>query len=428
MAGSVVSAVEVIVLEVPLTPHQEKILPFTHREYGVQHLLKVTLASGVVGWGEGSSYSGLSTEAAQQKVVGTPAAASMWDDSIGTNLQMALFDAVGKELGVPVHALIPGPKVRDWAPLSWWCHSNSPAEWVVEAKLATAAGYTTCKYKARPWWDVIEQVEAVTAVVSEDFKMDLDFNMTLCDAANALPVLKKLEAFPNIAMIESPIPQEDIKGNARLREACSKPIAMHFGSPNFLDTMATPICDAYVVGGGAKRLVQQDALAGEANVPFWLQLVGSGITTTWAAHFAAKLKGASWPSITCMNILSHQLITEPIDMIGGFFKIPNAPGLGITVSEEAVARFRVPAGDPRTIPTAGFYSDSRVLYTVVYPDGGCIRYKGDIRGYFVDGHAPAYAKGTRLEQWEDDGSARWQESFDEVAGGPVRARYPGPRL
>ena len=41
-------------LDVPLTPHQEKILPFTHRQYGIQHLVKVTLSSGTVGWGEGS--------------------------------------------------------------------------------------------------------------------------------------------------------------------------------------------------------------------------------------------------------------------------------------------------------------------------------------------------------------------------------------
>lgn len=29
--------------------------------------------------------------------------------------------------------------------------------------------------QARPWWDIVEQVEAVTSVVPESFKMDLDF-------------------------------------------------------------------------------------------------------------------------------------------------------------------------------------------------------------------------------------------------------------
>ena len=51
----------------------------------------------------------------------------------------------------------------------------------------------------------MEQVEAVSAVVPPDFKMDLDFNATLCNSASAMPVLRMLERYPNIAMIESPV-------------------------------------------------------------------------------------------------------------------------------------------------------------------------------------------------------------------------------
>jgi hypothetical protein len=54
----------------------------------------------------------------------------------------------------------------------------------------------------------------VSAVVPKGFKMDLDFNETLCDAANAIPVLKLLEGYACVAMIESPIPQSDTAGNA----------------------------------------------------------------------------------------------------------------------------------------------------------------------------------------------------------------------
>jgi L-alanine-DL-glutamate epimerase-like enolase superfamily enzyme len=150
-AATVASAEKVVVC-VPLTPHQEQILPATHRQYSVQHLVKVTLTSGTVGWGEGSQYSGLVTQEALDAAVGELPAAMMYNDSIGVPLQMALFDAVGRELGCPVHALLPGGKQRDWVPLSWWCHSSAPADWADEAKYALENGYTTCKYKARPWW------------------------------------------------------------------------------------------------------------------------------------------------------------------------------------------------------------------------------------------------------------------------------------
>ena len=112
-------------------------------QYCIQHLVSVTLDSGVVGWGEGSEYAGQTSDETLASVVGKRAAELMWDDSIGTNLQMALFDAVGKELGVPVHQLLPNAQVRDWVALSWWCHSNAPSEWAEEARLATAAG---CEY------------------------------------------------------------------------------------------------------------------------------------------------------------------------------------------------------------------------------------------------------------------------------------------
>eukprot|EP01043_Picozoa_sp_COSAG02_P044640 COSAG02_NODE_4006_length_5921_cov_5.626589_5_plen_344_part_00 len=284
MVGVTITSAEERIVYVPLTPHQEKILPFTHRQYCVQHLVKVTLSSGTVGWGEGSQYSGLSTQQALDAAVGKSPGAIMYDDAVGVPLQIALFDAVGRELGCPVHALLPGKKARDWVPLSWWCHSNAPDEWVEEAKLALQHGYTTCKYKARPWWDIVEQVEAVAAVVPPDFKMDLDFNATLCNSASALPVLKTLEQYPNVAMIESPIPQDDIQGNQQLRAAQSKPIAMHFGTPGFLEGIRGNLPDAFVIGGGASLMLQHSALAEEANIPFWLQLVGSGITTAWAVR------------------------------------------------------------------------------------------------------------------------------------------------
>lgn len=66
----------------------------------------------------------MATKERRDAAIGQLPAELMWDDAIGTNLQMALFDAVGKELGVPVHRLLPGPKQRDWVPLSCEDHTT----------------------------------------------------------------------------------------------------------------------------------------------------------------------------------------------------------------------------------------------------------------------------------------------------------------
>ena len=71
------------------------------------------------------------------------------------------------------------------------------------------------------------------------------------------------------------------------------------------------------------------------------QLVGTGITTTWAAHLGAVCPQAKWPAITCMNIWESQLITEPIELRGGFYRVPEKPGIGVEVDEEAVQKYKV---------------------------------------------------------------------------------------
>ena len=82
----------------------------------------------------------------------------------------------------------------------------------------TVRGFTTMKVKARPWHDLDEQLAAVAAAVSPHFKLDADFNEMLLGVDVAAPFIARLEAkYPMLAMVESPIPQGDVAGNAALR-------------------------------------------------------------------------------------------------------------------------------------------------------------------------------------------------------------------
>ena len=101
-----VLAVERFCCRLPLTERQERILPLgSFRDICVVHLCKVTLddPAGTVGWGE-QTQKGASDEQVA-RVIGKSPALLMNDDSISIGLQMALFDALGKALGVPCHAL-----------------------------------------------------------------------------------------------------------------------------------------------------------------------------------------------------------------------------------------------------------------------------------------------------------------------------------
>ena len=86
------------------------------------------------------------------------------------------------------------------------------------------------------------------------------------------------------------------------------------------------------------KLYAQGTLSAEAQMPFWLQLVGNGLTTTWAAHLGAVLTNATWPTITCVNLYSNQLLKKPIEVVGGYHRVPDKPGLGVEIDDRAIER------------------------------------------------------------------------------------------
>ena len=421
--------VERIVVDVPFTRRQQKITAREVYNWAILELCRVETDTGHVGWGETVihyTWARVSDESVA-RVVGQSPAALMHDDSLGAGLQMALFDAVGKVLEVPVHQLL-GGKCRDWVPLSWWSIDASPQDWAAEARDAVKAGYTSFKLKPRPWWDIVAQIGAICKVVPPHFKLDLDPNATWQNAATAIPIIKKLEVYDNVAMYESPIPQHDILGNRHIRASINRPVAMHFGSPPYITQVREEVCDGYVICAGKSQVIRQGTLSAEAEMPFWLQLVGNGLTTTWAAHLGAVLTHATWPTISCVNLYSHQLLKKKIKVVGGYHQVSDSPGLGVEVDEKAIAKYRVPAKTLKKLNGAIYDRPKpRIINTVVYQDCSCVHMAASSQGYgyFGAGHGPAQAEGTRLETWPDDGSKEWKKLFARAQQHPVRDRWHG---
>lgn len=418
-----------MVVRVPFTPRQQKITAREVYHWNILELCRVETDTGHVGWGETVihyTWARVSDQAVE-RVKGKSPALMMNDDSLGAGLQMALFDVVGKILGVPVYELL-GTKVRDWVPISWWSIDAPPKDWAAEAKDAVAAGYTSFKLKPRPWFDIVAQVDAISKVVPPHFKLDLDPNQTWQNAATAIPIIKKLEKYPIVAMYESPIPQNDILGNRQIRRATSRPVAMHFGNPPYITCVREEVVDGFVICAGKSAVIKQGILSAEAQMPFWLQLVGNGLTTTWAAHLGAVLSHATWPTITCVNLYSHQLLKKPIEVVGGYHQVPQGPGLGVEVDEKAIKKFQVPEKEIKKFRDQGLpYNapDPRIINCVVYPGNSCVYMASTSQGYgyFGAGHGPAYAEGVRMEPWPDDGSKEWAALYARAQQHPVRARW-----
>ena len=405
-----IAAIERIRVDVPFHERCADRMTVRGNGWSVSDIYRVELACGAVGVGEtivGYTW-GASAEARVEASRGRSVFDLLWDDGLGAGLQMACFDAAGRAAGVPCHRLM-GPQYRDACPVSWWSQDAKPEEWVAEARAAEAGGFTTMKVKARPWHDLDAQLAAVAAAVSPHFKLDADFNEMLLGVDVAAPFIARLEAkYPMLAMVESPIPQGDVAGNAALRRQIRSPIAMHFGNPPPMTAIREGVCDGFVIGGGASQVMSHGTLAAHAGMPFWLQMVGTGLTTMFSVHLGAVLAQARWPAIPCINIYSHTLLKE-FSVEGGHVAVPDGPGLGVEVDWDVVEGFRV---DPDYRK-----ADPRQIHTIHWPDGRRTRYPGGgYRGDFTAGRLPPFLPGISLDYRLDDGSEEFNREYRDLFG------------
>ena len=411
-----ITDVERITVSVPLTPRCQEWNAREVWQWQISEVLRVkTDAPDIVGYGETIlhyTWSRVSDEAIE-RVKGRNPAEFLGDDSLGAGLQMALYDIVGQALGVPVYRLFNLPRVREWCPISWWNIDMPPEVFAAEAQDAVVRGYTSHKIKARPWWDVYEQVRAISEVTPPHFCLDLDWNQMLINAGNAAPVLAELDKHERVSIYESPIFQHDVEGLRQLRGKTTRPIALHFGNPPFQTVVREEACDGFVIGGGVERVLRQGALAAEFDKPFWLQMVGTGLTSAMSFHLGAVLPMAQWPAVNCLNNYADDLLVKPLQIVGGYARVPEAPGLGVEIDQDALVRYRMEP--PYELPKP------RLLLSVSWP-GGLVRHYADIKQIWDDakwGNIPVQARGVRMQVRRDDGSKEWDELYERAKLGPV---------
>ena len=413
-----IKEVERFTLRVPFTERTRRWNALLVWQWQIVEVIRVTTDDGTVGYGETLPHYtwGKVSDEALDRVRGANPVELLGQNGLGAGLEMALYDVVGKALGVPVHQLLNRPKIRDWCPLAWWNTKMSPQDLAGEAQDAVAAGYIFHKFKTRPWFDVYEQVEAIGAVTPEHYRLDLDWNDMLMNVGTATPVLQRLDQYERVSIYESPINQADVEGQRELRRNVAKPIAIHFGSPPFPTAVREAVCDGFVVGGSVATVLRQGELAGAFEKPFWLQMVGTGLVTALSAHLGAVLPLAQWPTITCLNNYTDDLLVEPLTISGGYLRVPEGPGLGVEVNEEALSKYAMEP--PHRLP------DQRHILTVVWPGGRAVHF-ANMRDHCwphfrQHGNDPAQEPGATLEIWDDDGSKEWADLYGRLQAGPIR--------
>ncbi|MDD9973640.1 MAG: hypothetical protein OXU27_06515, partial [Candidatus Poribacteria bacterium] len=213
------------------------------------------------------------------------------------NLDMACYDLMGKHLGLPAWKLM-GQQVRQWIAMGWWMPCMSPEDTAAEVQVAAERGYRGLKCKARAFYDVVEQSNAIQEVAPPDFRVEFDFNGSLINVEKALPILRELEKIPVVKGLEEPIFAYDVDGWRRLHQEIRIPFYLHGvgviregasrqPSGPWIGLRAGDFDGALCSHEGVKSALASGWAFAAANTPILLQYVGTGITAAFACHLGA---------------------------------------------------------------------------------------------------------------------------------------------
>ena len=267
-----------------------------------------------------------------------------WGNSFAkAGIEMALFDLLGKSLGVPVYQLLGGAVRSRVIPLRFPI-MPLPAEPSAQvARALVAEGFGTIKLKVGhdPLDFDLHRIGAVRDAIGPGIRLTVDANggWTESEAIRAIPELDRL----GVAFLEQPVHRENLEGLARVRRQSTLPIMADeavFTPKSAWQCLKLGACDILSVypgkHGGLLPTLEIVAMAEAAGVQC---AIGSNVEWDLASSAMAHL-AVALPNITveqhAADIIGPVFHTtrccSPALYSGqGTVELPDIPGLGLTL-------------------------------------------------------------------------------------------------
>lgn len=326
-------------------------------------------------------------------------------DETSLSLGMAMYDLMGQAAGVPVHKLF-GPRQRAFVPVACWTVSTAPARMARAVEGYAKRGYTWLKYHLSPFENVLDQMRAMEQVAPRGFKIHHDLTMGGTD--DHLPeLLEQIARFEIAGGFEDPLPEKDIEGYAELRARTRLPIWYHHAPLGVGFEAQRRAVDGFILGHARiGEAIRRAGLLAQLEIPFSLQNVGGTITRAMTIHMQAAFKTA-W--LHCNNDTeswADDVVRERLEPIQGRVRVPERPGLGVTLDPEALNRLRklsLPA-QPRWILRSKFADGSRMFHAVD-PSDSLFLVRPDKRREITLG----YNMPVETDYWDPDGTPEFDQ-------------------
>jgi muconate cycloisomerase len=252
---------------------------------------------------------------------------------------------MGKALNVPAYRLL-GGKYRDLVPVSRCSGRMNPEHAAETATEAVRQGYSVLKMKATADDDLASRLEAIQDAVGDKLSVVVDPNQRFYNPATLFKRAEELKCrgITNVQCFESPYDQTNLDWYVLARHKLSTPIALHIESPSEIrEAIKREACDWINTGGPMMNCFKTAATCAAAGIPTWHGSgVDLGIAEAAHTHAAAACESMTLTSDICGETLRvDDLIVEPLSIENGHVRVPEGPGLGVTLDEDALERFRV---------------------------------------------------------------------------------------
>ncbi len=267
-------------------------------------------------------------------------------------IDMALWDLLGKSLGQPVWRLLGGrrqARMPAYASGGWAPVDRIAAELqgfldrgdFKAVKMRVGAGDGTLDHSIR-------RVKAAREGLGDaiDIMCDAHGTWTVAEARRFCRAV----ADCNIGWLEEPVTADDKRGQAEIRAMTDIPIASgeseftRFDFRDLIDLRAVDILQPDLsIAGGITEALRIEALAAAHQLRFAPHLWGGALTFAAGLQVAAvATSGFILEYSLGANPMLHELAIEDFPVIEGQIEIPDRPGLGVTIDEAFVERYRLP--------------------------------------------------------------------------------------
>jgi len=260
-------------------------------------------------------------------------------------LDIALHDLVGRALQVPVWAIFGSRKSRQVV-LSWTLTSRAPEGIETEIAEAKRRGYDNFNLKigVNPQEDI--QLMALVRKLTEGFVWaDANGGYTFPEA---LKVARKMEEI-GVDVFEQPLPANQWNDYAGLARSTAVPIGIDESLCSVSDLLQLVRLGAFHIFvvkvtrmGGLRPARLGIEIAHNAG----LLVMGSGLTDAGVGLIAAcqllAAYGVSLPAaLNGPQFLADDVLADPLPLQGDILTVPEGSGLGITVDETKLERYRI---------------------------------------------------------------------------------------